>query len=1196
MNQFAKKILENTALCTVLALTALMLLGTGMAGAQITYLDDGAIPNNAGGWDLPAQGSCTTDLGLATRPECLGLRLVAASSTACTTAGGSWSTSVCNDTLALDATACNAKPDRYWNAGTGICAVVMQDDDRNDVVCMMHNGTWVTSGACTGTWVMPVGGAYNPPVLNANPLLAAGAGDQCLRCHNGRTQYNGPRVRDTQETLYQGHKNMARKVTVPMPWGGPPFACTGFPAETTEESCFLAGGVWDPTIYPGTDSGQDFDWVNGTVDIGAAGSPNPRNLYWIYADWLSAYPRAVYHDVPNTTTNPDKPNVSYSCARCHTTGWTADATLRTDKEPEKSFPGITWDGVTDAVAGQVNLAPGAPFTEKMASWDEFGISCARCHNSAVDMSGGACDLACTTQSVCERATNATSPGPGCGGVWNLGLGVCEKPAGTAFPNYIFATFPTTCTAVAGSFANVPPFPAPVGMSTHHNDLTGPTVGSSGTGGYCTDPRFSGQTQCDEVGAAWLTSCSVPGSCSLPAFTTSGTCFLGGGTWTKNNSTTLCTTAGGTWSVPAVTCSILGVCNDPAMLTSATCTGTVATGALTGLVRQWKATTDIIRCEDAGGHYTGSKTNRGQIITNLCMNCHRQEASGAPMDATNPATALKVGPYHGTVPFLSHPHANQFLNSPHAKFTGTFAQIPTGQFKYDGTGEYKSYYMTEAEAGNTGNGCTGCHEVHTSIVTGDSPFREECTECHAKDLSSMMHSGGAGTPLEHMATDPMEACVSCHMPEGEHLFRISVDANYSTRPPAAMTSTVNANTAPDGNYPNAVWVDLDGACGKCHGGGIANVVTTGSITAGTKLLTVPNGALFSGEQRIEIKGAGSPYYDDDGHTKFNDDFSTYVVSVAGNVVTLAGNATKTVTNAVVEQNPVKNLAAYFTKAQLAVKAAGIHNDKPYVTFGYTVTPTNTLQVNVDASFSSCSGDLANCDAFTWNWGDGSPDTHSSTPTASHTYATPDTRAIVLTVEEYGVSEGSISKKVRTFAVDAPPAAGGTDCASIINPNTWGASLTDNSTDANGVKQVVINWGDGGAQSSAIDNTPPYTLVGTVFTHTYITAASVIIKQTAYDTIGQANIRTCPPVVLSAFTISGNARRLNNAPVSGAKVVIKKGATTIRTVYTNALGNYTVGNLKPGTYNVTATKTGLTFAQVYNQLVGPSAPGLNFQSAQ
>ena len=303
-----------------------------------------------------------------------------------------------------------------------------------------------------------------------------------------------------------------------------------------------------------------------------------------------------------------------------------------------------------------------------------------------------------------------------------------------------------------------------------------------------------------------------------------------------------------------------------------------------------------------------------------------------------------------------------------------------------------------------------------------------------------------------------------------------------------------------------------------------------------------------------------------------------------------------TGAEVTLNPVKNLAVYFTKEELAVKAAGIHNDKPYVTFGYTVTPTNTLQVNVDASFSSCSGNIANCDAFAWNWGDGSPDTQAGIPTASHTLR--HGRYLGHHADGRGVrrQRGFDQQEGPDVRLDAPPTAGGTDCASIIDLNTWGASLTDNSTDANGVKQVVVNWGDGGAQSSAIDTTAPYSLVGTVFTHTYLTAASVIVKQTAYDTIGQANVRTCPPVTLSTFTISGNARRLNNAPVSGAKVVIKKGATTIRTVYTNALGDYTVGNLKPGTYNVTATKTGLTFAQVYNQLVGPSAPGLNFQSAQ
>ncbi len=81
----------------------------------------------------------------------------------------------------------------------------------------------------------------------------------------------------------------------------------------------------------------------------------------------------------------------------------------------------------------------------------------------------------------------------------------------------------------------------------------------------------------------------------------------------------------------------------------------------------------------------------------------------------------------------------------------------------------------------GNGCTGCHEVHTSIVAGEKPFRAECTECHhVKNLERVLHPAGPGTPLEKMEEDPMEACVMCHMPEGQHLFRINTDAR-PTRP-------------------------------------------------------------------------------------------------------------------------------------------------------------------------------------------------------------------------------------------------------------------------------------------------------------------------------------------------------------------------------------------------------------------------------
>jgi hypothetical protein len=78
-------------------------------------------------------------------------------------------------------------------------------------------------------------------------------------------------------------------------------------------------------------------------------------------------------------------------------------------------------------------------------------------------------------------------------------------------------------------------------------------------------------------------------------------------------------------------------------------------------------------------------------------------------------------------------------------------------------------------------------------------------------------------------------------------RISTDFRYSTFPKAGATTpgycsdpfyttradclaagkawSLVANSAPDGDYKDAVWVDLDLACGKCHGtGGEARLLT------------------------------------------------------------------------------------------------------------------------------------------------------------------------------------------------------------------------------------------------------------------------------------------------------------------------------------------------------------------------------------
>ena len=1150
-------------LVTVLALAVPLGLGMEPGWAAVQYLNDGARQSAAGGWDLPTQATCTPDATKATRPECLALRIVAASSAACTTAQGSWTTGgVCNDLVNATQAACEARPDRLWNSGTGICAVVMKGDDRNRVVCANHGGTWVTAGTCQGAWVFPSSSTYTPPLFTGttNP----GPGDQCLRCHNSVTEYNGPRLRDVNWALRQGHKNMARMVTPDsgLPWAGPGYECS-VPGFTNRTDCEAHMGTWDPSlvIYPSDDSDNAFDWPNGDIWIGGIA----REVAWIFGDWLTPLPRAVAKlpasstqvcsdprysaatCVANGGTLLNNAGASYSCARCHTTGWTSDAAINAIKEPERSFPGITWDRNTHAGFGVVNMSGGVTGdANKYASFDAWGITCSRCHSSAVD--------------------NSTNGG-------------------------------------------VPPFSAPTAMSSHHSNMTVPdfpaactvsgqrsesacmAAGGTWNYGYCTDSRFL-------IGTSFAASRTACQAGPEPA------AGMGVGVWitpcSDNNygSQASCQAAGATWTLGTSSCSLPGVCNkgscsDPTYLNRDECedhaetwTGYDTQAACQAVPGgQWAAASDIITCEDAGGHWTGTYTQRGPIITALCMNCHRQETGGFPYDSSSPAGSLKVGPAHGTVAFVSHPHGNQFLNSPHGKFTGTFSQIATGKFNFAMTGEYRSFFQTDGEAANTGNGCTGCHNVHKSVVEEafepapeqEGAIHEECTVCHAKSLNLVMHPSGPGTPLEEMAEEPYEACVACHMPEGMHLWRINVDPSYSTLPAGALTTTVNANAAPDGTYTNAVWADLDHACGQCHGGGTNQATTTGSISAGSKILTVAATTGFAAGQRIQVADAGALDYDDEGLGR--GDFETYIVSVAGpGTINLAGAPSMTVVGKSVVQNPVKNGAGYIAKTDLAVLAAGIHNDKPLVTFGTTLGSPDTMRVNTDASATTCSGELARCDAFEWSWGDG---TTGSGAIASHTYTTAGAYTVELTVEEFGVGGASSARSVTVYAPDLPPTVAGT-CS--FNADTWTETVMDASTDDAGVKQVVVNWGDGSIL--AVDSAAPFG----PFSRTYLNPGTYTITHKALDTIGQQSTRTCM-VTPAFFFISGTVLVPGGgSPLSAVTVQVKKGTQVIRTVYTAANGTFLVGSLKPGAYTLTMTKPGYTFAVPAATLaVGPSSPG-------
>ena len=1123
-------------LTAALALAACVVIGAGSAWAAAQYENDGAMQNALGGWDLPNKGSCGPNAAIPTRPECNVTRFPLLDAAGCTAAGGSLtsaSTTYCKDTVnntvatCVDSAPSSSFPngiDRLWNPNDGgFCILTLKGYNRNKAVCeVQQGGTWSLWGAgkCVGSWVMPDSSTYTPPLYTGttNP----GPGDQCLRCHRSDTEWNTNRVRDTEDFLLTGHKNMGRKVTPTAPGSGKPWAGP------------------DGTIYPSDDSGNVFTWINGTVTV----SSTPQQLFWIYGDWLAPLPRSFHAG-----------STSYTCGRCHMTGWVnrTDTTM----EPELSFPGIR---------------TGPPARTITGSWDLYGITCSRCHGSSVEDAGGTCSVA-----------------------------------------NIFD--PAACTAASGTWTAGLPWPAAFGRgATHHADVTN---FDAVNGGYCTNLqiRNANKYTCEYFSGTWYSVCSddrwqteaqciatsgcinpgnnhglnytsqatceagTAGECSIPVYTTQAGCVNGGAcSLTQYNTAASCTGGGGVWTAGAWTpaasgwwttktagtwttsyCSI-GTCSNPTYTTQPTC---IANGGT------WTNTwTDLFSCMDAGGKWTGTKQRRGQLITSLCMDCHRQETSGNPYDSTNPAGNLKVGPAHGTVAFVSHPHGNQFLNSPHGKFNGTFAQIGTGKFEYNMSGLYKSWFMTEGEAANTGNGCTGCHDVHQSVVkeTGqEHAIHEECTDCHAKNLGSILHPSGTGTPLEHIGTAPAETCVSCHMPEGVHLFRINADPSYSTFPMAAVSGVVNANTTVDGNYASAVWVDVDLACGQCHGGGTNEEQAVGSMAAASAVLTLDDSTGFVVGQKVVVPGAGA--LEADGVTR--GELETYVKSVdSATQITLVGTASVAVTDVDVEQNPTKNGAGYMTKAELAPLAEGIHNDKPVVSIGYALASPNTLQANLFAS-ATCGGP---CDAYEWDCGGGT--LAGTGPNVTCTYAAAGTYTVSLTVEKYGVNSASASRNVTVYQPDLQPYFGdGVTCGGdeiLVDSGNWKVSVDDDSGDDNGVALVTVTWGDGSLLATGGQG-------ATFGPHQYRGPGTYNIAYKVVDTIGQQAKKTCP-VTLSYFTISGTVTATEPGPVTNpvpsARVTVQSGAT-VRTAYTSGTGTYSVGRLQPGTYTVTVTKMGYSF---------------------
>lgn len=283
-----------------------------------------------------------------------------------------------------------------------------------------------------------------------------------------------------------------------------------------------------------------------------------------------------------------------------------------------------------------------------------------------------------------------------------------------------------------------------------------------------------------------------------------------------------------------------------------------------------------RCHQAawsyGSHGSGAwdatYPQTGPAVTALCMECHRGENITTATKTTSGSITPTLTPrvmdrgycsdmsgsgYSACVgnpankwiykPYIQHEAGPSFLNGPHARFTGTVAQNSqhSSDLSITLAGNYASQFSENPADSTQNGGCTRCHDPHQSLTpSSDQPQPYVCDSCHNLSTNFLQNEGhptGPGTPFPTgTAADLPGACVICHMQAangtaGSHLFRINTDAGYSTYPTPSQLYTQNItapNTASDGVSANAMWVDVDLACGQCHIGGDGSVNPYGLV--------------------------------------------------------------------------------------------------------------------------------------------------------------------------------------------------------------------------------------------------------------------------------------------------------------------------------------------------------------------------------
>ncbi len=250
----------------------------------------------------------------------------------------------------------------------------------------------IVSKAVNGQIYSGDGATYNSAVPPGGWLFMQATGQTCLTCHS--TGFANAPIKTNY--LMTGHKNVLRMVPVPTPV--PPFALTDPTGQPYSADLFNNLFSWnDYTIaLQGSCTISVYTDPTNCANGGGVWLSGSKPLYYVYGGWMNVKPSALYDGT--YTHDGQKTAVSYSCARCHTTGFTMDTAIDNRcnfypgigvicRTPEAYFPGITW--TPSNTTGKLDLDPDGNGPAVSSSWAVAGssgeslegVQCERCHNA-----------------------------------------------------------------------------------------------------------------------------------------------------------------------------------------------------------------------------------------------------------------------------------------------------------------------------------------------------------------------------------------------------------------------------------------------------------------------------------------------------------------------------------------------------------------------------------------------------------------------------------------------------------------------------------------------------------------------------------------------------------------------------------------------------------------------------------------------